>query len=123
MMKALIFENKVVDLAATEFEVCDSMSWMDAPDGCQVGWELVDGVPQPPAGPSNEERMQSLRERRNYLLSKTDYLALADSTLTDEMRAYRQALRDLPANTADPANPVWPVKPGSEPEAEPEITE
>ncbi len=110
-MKALIFENKVVDLAATEFEVCDAMSWMDAPDGCQVGWELVDGVPQPPAGPSNEERMQSLRERRNYLLSKTDYLALADSTLTDEMRAYRQALRDLPANTADPANPVWPVKP------------
>jgi hypothetical protein len=26
---------------------------------------------------------------------------------------YRQALRDLPANTVDPANPVWPVKPGA----------
>jgi len=25
---------------------------------------------------------------------------------------YRQALRDLPANTTDPANPDWPVKPG-----------
>ena len=24
---------------------------------------------------------------------------------------YRQALRDLPANTVDPANPIWPVKP------------
>jgi len=24
---------------------------------------------------------------------------------------YRQALRDLPANTADPANPVWPKEP------------
>ena len=57
---------------------------------------------------------KNLRAERNRLLAETDYLALADATLTDEMRAYRQALRDLPANTADPANPVWPVKPGSE---------
>lgn len=53
----------------------------------------------------------ALRRERNARLAETDYLALADSTLTDEMRAYRQALRDLPANTADPANPVWPTKP------------
>jgi len=61
---------------------------------------------------SDEELLQGLRQRRNQLLTETDYLALADSTLTDEMRSYRQALRDLPANTVDPANPVWPVKPG-----------
>ena len=53
----------------------------------------------------------NLRAERNRLLAETDYLALADSTLTDEMRTYRQALRDLPANTTDPANPVWPTKP------------
>ena len=58
------------------------------------------------------EQMKELRRQRNQLLAETDYLALADSTLTDEMRSYRQALRDLPANTVDPANPVWPVKPG-----------
>ena len=58
------------------------------------------------------EQMAALRRQRNQLLTETDYLALADSTLTDEMRSYRQALRDLPANTVDPANPVWPVKPG-----------
>jgi hypothetical protein len=58
------------------------------------------------------EQIADLRLRRNQLLTETDYLALADSTLTDEMRSYRQALRDLPANTVDPANPVWPVKPG-----------
>ena len=57
-------------------------------------------------------QLEQLRQRRNQLLTETDYLALADSTLTDEMRFYRQALRDLPANTVDPANPVWPVKPG-----------
>ena len=55
--------------------------------------------------------MDNLRRERSRLLAETDYLALSDSTLTDEMRTYRQALRDLPANTADPANPVWPVKP------------
>jgi hypothetical protein len=54
---------------------------------------------------------EELRKKRNQLLAETDYLALADVTLTDEMRAYRQALRDLPANTTDPANPVWPTKP------------
>ena len=58
------------------------------------------------------ELMKTLRRQRNQLLTETDYLALADSTLTDEMRSYRQALRDLPANTVDPANPVWPTKPG-----------
>ena len=55
--------------------------------------------------------MSNLRGERNARLAETDYLALADSTLTDEMRAYRQALRDLPANTPDPANVVWPTKP------------
>ena len=58
--------------------------------------------------------LEQLRSKRNRLLSETDYLALSDSTLTDEMRTYRQALRDLPANTTDPANPVWPVKPGGD---------
>ena len=57
--------------------------------------------------------LADLRSKRNQLLTETDYLALVDSTLTDEMRDYRQALRDLPANTVNPANPVWPTKPGA----------
>ena len=59
-----------------------------------------------------EQPWKALRSERNRLLSETDYLALADHTLSAEMTAYRQALRDLPANTTDPANPVWPTKPG-----------
>ena len=58
------------------------------------------------------EQMAAIRRQRNQLLTETDYLALADSTLTDDMQSYRQALRDLPANIVDPANPVWPLKPG-----------
>ena len=54
---------------------------------------------------------EDLRIKRNKLLAETDHLALSDHVLTPEMTAYRQALRDLPSNTTDPANPVWPTKP------------
>ena len=57
--------------------------------------------------------MVELRTKRNLLIAETDYLALSDATMTDDMTTYRQALRDLPANTTDPANPVWPTKPGA----------
>lgn len=57
------------------------------------------------------EASKDLRSTRDQLLTETDYLALSDQTLSTEMTAYRQALRDLPANTADPTNPTWPVKP------------
>jgi len=60
------------------------------------------------------EQLKALRTRRNQLLAETDYLALSDQTMTAEMQAYRQALRDLPANTVDPANPVFPTKPGGQ---------
>ena len=52
-----------------------------------------------------------LRFNRDRLLRETDHYALSDVTLSDDMKTYRQALRDLPANTSDPANPTWPTKP------------
>ncbi len=60
-----------------------------------------------------EQPWKELRQERNRLLAETDYLALSDLTLSAEMTTYRQALRDLPSNTSDPANPTWPTKPGS----------
>ena len=64
-------------------------------------------------GLSSEEQLKVLRDERNRRLAETDYLALSDVTLSTEMAEYRQALRDLPANTNDPANPVFPTKPGA----------
>ena len=60
---------------------------------------------------ATEKAWNDLRTKRNRRLAETDYLALSDVTLSTEMTEYRQALRDLPANTSDPANPTWPVKP------------
>ena len=42
-----------------------------------------------------DRELDSLRAKRNKLLSDTDYLALADNTMTEEVRTYRQALRDI----------------------------
>jgi hypothetical protein len=39
--------------------------------------------------------MEDLRAKRNKLLANTDYFALADNTITEELRTYRQALRDI----------------------------
>ena len=39
--------------------------------------------------------MEDLRAKRNKLLADTDFYALSDQTLSPEMSAYRQALRDI----------------------------
>ena len=40
-------------------------------------------------------RMAELRQERDWLLQKTDYMALGDVTMTDVWKTYRQALRDI----------------------------
>jgi hypothetical protein len=54
------------------------------------------------------EPLRLLRLERNKRLLDTDWWAVSDRTITDAETTYRQALRDLPANTDDPANPSWP---------------
>ena len=55
-----------------------------------------------------------LRFKRNSLLAETDFYALSDVTMSDDMKTYRQELRDLPADkdTVEKCNNVtWPTKP------------
>jgi len=59
----------------------------------------------------DDRAFAALRRERDRLLLETDWWVLRGS-ITEEQISYRQALRDLPANTADPANPVWPTAPG-----------
>lgn len=37
-MKALIFNGKVVDISEAEFDVHESMIWVDAPNEVKFGW-------------------------------------------------------------------------------------
>jgi len=68
----------------------------------------------------NEDEQQfnliQLRRKRSTLLQKCDWVvSISDSPLPqekiDEWKVYRQALRDLPNNTEDPENPIWPTPP------------
>ena len=55
-----------------------------------------------------------LRNKRNTLLAETDFYALSDVTMSDEMKKYRQDLRDLPngLDTVEKvANVTYPKKP------------
>ena len=69
--------------------------------------ELIDAQP-----------LKKLRAERDTILSQTDKYATIDYPHGSEAAKqawldYRQALRDLPANT-DPSNPTWPIAPGAE---------
>ena len=65
--------------------------------------------------PTNSDLFKTLRETRDVLLNQSDWTRMDDNQLSSDKKAewatYRQALRDLPANTADPANPTYPTKP------------
>jgi hypothetical protein len=64
------------------------------------------------------EPMRQLRIQRDQLLSATDWWVLPDRTPTQAQLAYRQALRDLPANCTPALDEngnltgvTWPNKP------------
>ena len=56
---------------------------------------------------------EELRNHRNILLMESDWTQNRDVVLSndEEWKTYRQALRDLPANTSDWRNPTYPTKP------------
>jgi len=62
------------------------------------------------------EPLRLLRQQRNQLLAQSDWMAVADRTMTQAQIDYRQALRDLP-ETANPqlddqgnlTNVTWPT--------------
>lgn len=68
-----------------------------------------------PPEPTSDELAKRARERRDILLAETDYLLLPDSPVSEEtleeVKAYRQALRDLPEQAGFPQNISFPEKP------------
>jgi len=80
---------------------------------CVIVWDRAEPVP-------TDEQLEAafviwnwdaVRTQRDILLAATDFYALSDVTLSAEMATYRQALRDLPASTANSEDVVWPTKP------------
>ena len=61
-----------------------------------------------------DRSIASLRQDRNARLAETDFYALSDLSLSDEMTNYRQELRDLTQGLSTEAEVnavIWPTKP------------
>ena len=84
-------------------------------------WLTADMVAQTTAydAPSKDAETRAwywtrLRKERDRLLNASDNRFSSDAPVgrgSQAWKDYRQALRDLPVNTTDPANPVWSVEP------------
>lgn len=57
------------------------------------------------------DKWVNVRRDRDNRLAETDYLALSDATLADNMKTYRQSLRDVPDDNPNPDSINWPTKP------------
>lgn len=59
-----------------------------------------------------EQTRRKMLRRRKELLDHSDWTQVPDAPVDQAAwRVYRQALRDLPANTPDPRNVTWPEAP------------
>ena len=80
---------------------------------------LPDGALLEAPAQSEEEALEmastSIRARRDAALASSDYLLMADYPISAEelesVKAYRQALRDLPAQEGFPSEVAWPELP------------
>ena len=118
-MKALILNNKVVDLVEKEFPVSPEMVWVDCDDTVKAGYDYIDGKFTKPKTLLSAEDL--LRKDRNKKLENTDWEMLKGLETGADMTAlkkYRQDLRDLPANSSPElddndvlTNVTWPTKP------------
>jgi hypothetical protein len=58
-----------------------------------------------------DQAESAVRNKRDRLLSDTDWMALSDNTMTPAWASYRQALRDITTQEGFPFLVGWPVKP------------
>ena len=123
-MKALILDDKVVDVKEQSYEVHPSMSWIDCPNDIRIGF-FYDGKTFKSDEQTPEEifeiRMIQLREIRDSLLNETDWTAIPDNDLSwlekRKWRKYRKQLRNFPIDAERQLKNnvyckiVWPTKP------------
>ena len=90
------------------------------PDAARERWDGLEIVPKSQSVIDAQEATvawAALRATRNALLVATDWTYIGDSPISGDAQlpwgSYRQALRDLPANTPDPTQVVWPPAPPS----------
>ena len=75
-----------------------------------LGWSVIDLTAEELTARVEAAKAEA-RSLRDRLLAATDWTANSDVTMSDAMRVYRQALRDVPSQAGFPDNVTWPEKP------------
>ncbi len=94
--------------------------WLDNSETKPIEKEVNDKITEL----DNAEAMRLLRNERNQLISESDWMVVVSQetgvAISNEWKAYRQALRDLPATATpkldtnfdlDLSSVTWPTKP------------
>jgi len=125
IIRAIIYDSTTGEILS-EYKGSDSELSVNTPSGCSslitedspldkkvVNGALVSLTSAEIATRDLTKNWNNLRKERQALLADSDWRLLEDSGVTnkEEWKTYRQALRDLPANTTDPTNVTWPTKP------------
>lgn len=106
---AIIEADVVVNIAVSETAL--ESNWIQS-DVAEIGYTYVNGQFVPPA-PDTTELAAAARAQRNALLADCDWTQLADAPVDAAVWAtYRQALRDVPAQSGFPTEISWPIPPG-----------
>ena len=50
---------------------------------------------------SGERKLAEIKDIRLQKLKETDYLATSDNTMSDEMKAFRKSMRDIPQDYSE----------------------
>ena len=90
-----------VDRDVTELRLKEKPHWSEG------RWVLDWDVHQKPL----EEASAAIRALRDDKLRQTDWSAGSDVVMSEEMKTYRQALRDVPQQEGFPYSVVWPNVP------------
>ena len=82
--------------------------------GEDLSWS-VEKIPEKTPEEKLAETEEEVRSKRDRLIADTDYLLMNDYPVSSEdlesVKAYRQALRDVPQHDGFPYEVVWPEKP------------
>ena len=108
-MKALINNNKIIQIQETEFAVAEPLYWIDVTDA-KVGDSYIDG--QVVKLQETFITWEDIRAERDSLLKATDwhitYATEKNTSVPQNILDYRQALRDLPQTYQNPEDVVFP---------------
>jgi hypothetical protein len=97
-----------VSAAPTFDALVETLVLQGAPIKTAGQWSISYDVEQKPEAMAST----NVRNERSRLLSKTDWMALSDNTMTTEWASYRQALRDITSQSGFPYSVEWPAAPG-----------